>query len=103
MVADFFNAPRVDEIDLSTYQGAAGDEVVILASDDFDVLEVQVEIRDLRGNPIEQGAATEIPPDSGRWVYSASADVDPGTTVKFRVIANDRPGGSGQTEETVEI
>ena len=37
-VADFFNAPSVDEVDLSGYTGAVGDEIVILARDDFDVV-----------------------------------------------------------------
>jgi len=103
MVADFFNAPSVDEIDLSAYQGAPGDEVVILASDDFNVLEVQVNVTDADGNPIESGAAAETPAESGRWIYTASASVDAGTTVKFLVTASDRPGGSGQAEETVEL
>jgi len=43
-VADFpsaplrtgFNAPSVDEVDLSGYTGAVGDQIVIRASDDFD-------------------------------------------------------------------
>ncbi|MDR2026537.1 MAG: hypothetical protein LBQ01_03140, partial [Prevotellaceae bacterium] len=34
-VADFFNAPDIETVDLSSYKGAAGDEIRIVASDDF--------------------------------------------------------------------
>lgn len=49
-VADFFNAPSVDEVDLSGYAGAVGDEIVIRASDDFDVVGVSVALTDAEGN-----------------------------------------------------
>ena len=97
-VADFFNAPSVDEVDLSAYSGAIGDEIVIMASDDFDVLGVELALSDDAGNPIENGAAVETPADSGRWVYTASAAVDAGTTVRIAVTAEDRPGGTGIAE-----
>lgn len=80
-VADFFNAPSVDEVDLSGYTGAACDEVVIVASGDFDVVGVSVSLTDADGNPIESGDATETPPESGRWVYTATAAVETSTTV----------------------
>ena len=35
-VADFFHAPSVGEVDLSAYTGAIGDEIIIMAGDDFD-------------------------------------------------------------------
>lgn len=34
-VADFFNAPAVDEVDLSGYTSVAGDAIVVRAHDDF--------------------------------------------------------------------
>jgi len=97
-IADFFNAPSVEEIDLSAYSGAAGDEIIIMARDDFVVMGVQVALNDGDGNPIESGAAVENPVDSGRWVYTATADVDTGTTVRIAVTAEDRPGGTGEGE-----
>ena len=36
-IADFFNAPAVDEIDLSAYTGKAGETIRVRASDDFEV------------------------------------------------------------------
>jgi hypothetical protein len=94
-VADFFNAPSVNEVDLSGYAGQAGDAIVIRARDDFDVQAVTVAIVDVDGDAIEGGAAVETPADSGRWVYTATAAVATGTTVRIAVTATDRPGGEG--------
>jgi hypothetical protein len=102
-VADFFNAPSVDVVDLSGYSGAVGDEIVILASDDFDVIIVQVVLTDAEGNLIESGAAVETPPESGRWVYTSTAEVSAGTTVRIAVTAEDRPGGVGEAEEETTL
>lgn len=98
-VADFFNAPTVEQVDVSEYTGAVGDEIVILASDDFEVASVGVAITDADGNEIEGGEATETPEDSGRWVYAATTEVATGTTVRITVTASDRPG-SVDAEET---
>jgi hypothetical protein len=48
------------------------------------VVGVDVDIADGDGDAVESGAATETPPDSGRWVYAAEADVSAGTTVRAR-------------------
>jgi hypothetical protein len=102
-VADFFNAPTVDEVDVSAYTGAAGDEIVVTAADDFDVAEVQVALTDDGGAELESGAAAETPADSGRWVYTATMDVAAGTTVRIAVTALDRPGGVGSGEATAAV
>jgi hypothetical protein len=98
-VADFFSAPTVNEVDLSGYSGAAGDVIVIQATDDFDVAAVAVALTDADGNAIESGAAVETPADSGRWLYVAQTAVATGTTVRIGVTATDRPGGMGEASE----
>lgn len=102
-VADFFNAPSVDEVDVSGYSGAAGDEIVVRARDDFQVTAVAVALTDAEGNAIENGDAVETPPDSSRWVYTATAAVATGTTVRIGVMATDRPGGTGAAEESTTV
>ncbi len=97
-VADFFHAPSVDEVDLSGYTGAIGDEIAVTASDDFAVVGVSVSLTGVEGDVIEGGEAVETPPESGRWVYTATAVVLPGTTVRMAVTARDRPGGVGEAE-----
>ncbi|MCB9418920.1 MAG: hypothetical protein H6667_03905 [Ardenticatenaceae bacterium] len=98
-VADFFNAPTVNEVDLSGYSGAVGDVIVIQATDDFDVAAVAVVLTDADGNAIESGAAVETPVNSGRWIYTAQTAVTTGTTVRIGVTATDRPGGVGEANE----
>ena len=102
-VADFFNAPSVDEIDVSGYTGAVDDEILIRATDDFDVTSVLVTIADTDGTEIESGAATAPDADGGHWVYTATADVATGTTVRIGVVATDRPGGVGTAEEETAV
>ena len=102
-VADFYHAPEVTEVDLSSYGGAAGDEIVVYATDDFGVNAMALTLADADGNPLEQGPAVETPAGSGRWVYPATADVAGGTTVRLTVTVNDRPGNvtTHEIEETV--
>jgi len=97
-VADFFNAPSVDEVDLSAYTGNVGDPIAIRASDDFAVSSVNVAVTKADGAAIEEGPASETPPKSGRWLYRATAAVPTGTTVKIAVTAKDRPGHTGVKE-----
>ncbi len=99
-VADFFNAPTVDEVDVSAYTGQVGDPIWIMAHDDFEVTAVNVTVTQADGTPIEQGAATESPAHSGRWQYQATAAVAAGTAVRIEVTATDRPGHTGMKATT---
>ncbi|RJP49244.1 MAG: hypothetical protein C4583_12960 [Anaerolineaceae bacterium] len=99
-VADFFNAPVLDEVDLSEYSGAAGDPIVIRAYDDFKVARLLVTVSDSEGQEIESGEAVETLPASGRWVYTASENAAQGSTVRISVLVSDQPGGT--SEATLE-
>ena len=48
-------------------------------------------------------AKAETPADSGRWIYTATAAVATGATVRISVTAEDRPGGTstGEGEKAV--
>lgn len=112
-----FNAPSVDEVDLSGYTGAVDDQIMIRASDDFDPsamlragvvgvspsIALRTGLTDAEGNQIESGEAVETAPNSGRWVYTATAAVSTGTTVRIAVTATDRPGGVAAAEEEKAI
>ncbi len=98
-VADFFNAPVVDEVDLSGYSGEAGDPIVIRAHDDFKVTRLSVIVGDTNGPDIESGEAEETPLNSGRWVYTTTSTVAQGTTVRIVVSVSDQPGGTGEKME----
>jgi len=96
MIGDFFNAPSVDEVDLSSYAGAIGDTIAVRAHDDFDVVKVHVSVTKASGEAIESGEAVETPVNSKRWVYLATAAVPHGTAVRIAVSVSDRPGGLGE-------
>jgi hypothetical protein len=98
-VADFFNTPVVDEVDLSNYGGTAGDPIVVRAHDDFKVTHLQVAVSDANGQEIESGEAEETPPNGGRWVYTTTSTVPQGNTVRIAVMATDQPGGIGESSE----
>jgi hypothetical protein len=101
MVADFLNAPSVDEVDVSGYGRQGGDEIVVAASDDFGVVGVNLALTDGSGHLIEEGAAIESPPKSDRWVYTATAAVAADTTVCIAVTATDRPGNVAEVKRVV--
>ena len=98
-IADFFNAPTIDNVDVSAYHGQVGDLISIMARDDFGVASVHVTITDSdNGNAlIESGNAVETAVGSGQWVYTATAAVPAGTELKVNVVATDRPGGTAVT------
>jgi hypothetical protein len=90
-VADFFNAPVIDNVDLSAYNGQAGNLITISARDDFGVVKVHVSITDDASDVIESGEAVLT---SGSWVYTVTEAVAAGTNVTVNVVATDRPGGT---------
>ena len=102
-IADFFNAPTIDEIDLSGYTGAQGDTITIRAHDDLDVMAVHVEIADSDGNSIESGDAVQSSQDAIAWVYTSTSTIGTGTTVRIGVTATDRPGQSVQAEDEATL
>jgi hypothetical protein len=84
---DFFNPPRVTEIDLHGYSGRADERIKIHAYDDFSVTAVDVTVRDAAGHVIEQGPAWE----DIQWHYCTKVIAPPGP-VTFEVVAQDLPG-----------
>lgn len=90
-VADFLNAPVVDQIDVSAYTGQAGETIRITASDDFEDTGVAVAIHATTGAVLEQGAATAAG-DGNSWNYVTTTALSPGQQVSIEVSATDRPG-----------
>jgi len=91
LIADFLNAPVVDEIDLSGYAGKAGDVIKVRAHDDFAITGVEISIRDTGGTVLEHGPAT-LSSDDGCWRYPATVNLAAGQQVAIDVTASDRPG-----------
>jgi hypothetical protein len=98
-VADFFNAPDIETIDLSDYRGAPGDEIRIMASDDFAVKSVHVQIINADGSQVEEGEATHSAGDL--WIYTAVQNNENLVGDKIIVTASDLPGNTAEKERTL--
>lgn len=98
-VKDRMNPPTVEEIDASGYAGSPGEVIVIWAVDDFKVTGVDVVLTDGDGVVLEEGPAE----GDGRWAYTATVPVPPGTTVRIAATARDHPGNTHTLETDVEV
>ncbi|MCE5331056.1 MAG: hypothetical protein LLF95_02825 [Bacteroidales bacterium] len=99
-VADFMNAPDIDEIDLSKYTGKIGDTMTITVTDDFKVAEVSVTIFNEDGTEVEHGLA-----QSGlgglQWLYTATAANSSLVGDKIIVRAYDLPHNKTEEERVI--
>jgi hypothetical protein len=99
-VADFFNAPNIESVDVSDYTGRPGDIIRICATDDFTVGSVTVGIHNADGSLVEEGAAT---PDSTGylWTYTATAVNNSLTGDRILITASDIPGNTVAEERSL--
>jgi hypothetical protein len=90
-VADFFNAPAIDSVDLSQYTGSVGDSIRVRAHDDFAVQEVRVRITNADGTLVEEGAARtdEI---GYEWTYVATQTNESLDGDRIEIFVSDIPG-----------
>jgi hypothetical protein len=91
-VGDYLNAPTMDDLDLSKYQGKVGDLIQITTHDDIGVVRVNVELTRTDGTNIERGQAIEMVTGTGNWAYIATVPVTAGTDIFIEAEAFDRPG-----------
>jgi hypothetical protein len=95
-MADFFSDPTIEEVDLKSYHGLAGDKIEISATDIVDVLGVHVLIRAADGSVIEEGEAVFGRPS---WTYTATTPLPAGQPVTIEVVAADRAGNTATVSE----
>jgi hypothetical protein len=72
-VADFMQAPDIQEIDLSDYSGDAGDTIRVRVTDGFRVETVRVIITNGDGSQVEAGDAVQQQ-NAVDWVYTATVN-----------------------------
>lgn len=99
-IADFFNAPDIEEINLSNYHGLAGQQIIIRATDDFKVVQVRVIIYNSDASLVEQGDAV-ISSNGVDWIYTATANTDQQTGDKLVIQASDLPGNLTERQENL--
>ncbi|WP_400190467.1 hypothetical protein [Hymenobacter sp. B81] len=90
-VADFIQAPDIHEVDLTDYQGQAGDTIRIRVTDDFKVLSTTVRIENGDGSVVEEGAAVRQA-NGIDWVFTATKPNASLEGDKITIRATDKPG-----------
>ena len=98
-VADFFHAPNIKSIDLSGYTGKVGETIIIRATDDFKVADVNVTIFNADGTEVEHGQA--ICSNGVDWIYTATADNSSLGGDRIVVRATDMPGNRSEEERNL--
>jgi hypothetical protein len=91
--ADFWHPPAIQDVDLSSYRGQAGEVIRVEAVDDFAVVAVGIAITALDGTVIERGEA-KTSGTGAEWIYTIQATMPAGQTVVVEVTATDRPGNA---------
>lgn len=97
--SDYQKAPEIyEDIDLSVYTGAIGEEILLSVLDDFRVDSVSVQIKSPAGAIIEEGPAVQTP-NGLDWIYTATAVNSelPGSKIIF--TAKDLPGNETVLEK----
>lgn len=100
-VADFLNAPVIEEIDVSNYTGKAGSVIRIKAIDNFKVASVSVRITDADGTQLEVGEAVMDKGDELYWLYIAAEDNHLVVGSRVIVTASDMPRNETVQEKIV--
>lgn len=99
-VADFLNAPDIEEVNLKEYKGEIGDVITIRVSDDFKVQEVKISIHNPNGTLVEEGNAV-LQHGGVDWKYEATAVNDSMEGDKISIAAYDTPGNTSVEEQTL--
>ena len=90
-LADFLNAPKINEIDVSNYVGNPGNTIRIRAIDDFMVANVEVTIYNVEGSIVESGQAIKEA-NGVDWLFTVTVKNDSLTGDKIVVRAFDITG-----------
>jgi hypothetical protein len=98
-VADFFNAPDIDTVDLSAYTGAVGEQIRIIVSDDFAVKSVHVKINNADGFLVEEGYASRSA--GNLWIYTATQNNESLDGDRILITASDLPGNIVAEERSI--
>ncbi|GAO45602.1 hypothetical protein [Flavihumibacter petaseus] len=99
---DYLTAPEVQEVDTAAYEGIAGNPIVVLAVDDFRVVEVSISIHTASGLLVEEGFAQLSPVFRRRWTYTTLHDNPQLAGSVVKVTAKDLPGNPGTAEVTLQ-
>ena len=93
-IADWFDIPRILQMDLDRWTGKAGQVIRVKARDSVGVVRVAVVIRDAEGAMLEMGEAVQAEARSAWWSYTTQSQVSLTPFPSVQAIAQDLPGNS---------
>lgn len=93
-ISDYMRSPVIECVDLSGYCGGLGDEIIIVATDDFKVAGVMVEIYRDDGSLVEVGMANGMVGDPEAWIYYAQSEIASVAGYSVNVRVTDLPGNA---------
>jgi len=99
-VSDFLKPPVIHQVDVSGYSGAVNDEILVLATDNFEVTQVKVQILDSSDTLLEEGSAS-LNSLGTHYLYKATKSNSSPSGGKVIATAFDRPGNATVHEETL--
>lgn len=91
-VADYLKAPQIDAVITSAYQGIAGNEIVVRATDNFKIVSVHVAVFKADGSLLEQGDALLNDATVDEFIFKATIANAQVTGTKVLVTVRDKPG-----------
>lgn len=98
---DYQKSPEFyEELDLTSYTGTIGDEIVISVIDDFKVKTVHVEIKAPGGAIMEEGYAVQHENELD-WVYTATVANSEVAGSRIIFTASDLPGNKTVLEKII--
>ncbi|MBX2992061.1 MAG: hypothetical protein KF749_12965 [Bacteroidetes bacterium] len=100
-IRDFLNPPEIRDIDLGGYHRHPGDLILIHATDDVEVTQVEVAILNSNGETIESGPGVRSTTHPELWKYTATATLPNDGAFAVLAVATDRPGNKTPHAEAV--
>jgi hypothetical protein len=96
-IGDFMNSPKIEQIDVLSYHGRAGDTIRVRATDDFEVTRAQVAVLAPDGAFVESGDAA-LQANGVDWIFTATVPLASVKGCRINASAMDRPGNVGEME-----
>jgi hypothetical protein len=95
VMGDIMSTPKIDTLDLSTYQGRTGDTIRVLAEDNVGVARLELTIWDQTASAVLETASYQLDDrvrGETEWVYTATVDAPVDHAVEVQVAACDLAG-----------
>ena len=102
-MGDFLKLPGIKPLRLSKYKGNIGDVIEIRATDDIGLADLEVTISAQDGTAIEHGKAVELGTGTGKWNYTATAQVALGADIFIEVEGVDHAGNETKRTENPRV